>query len=205
MGTPKLLLASSSIYRRELLQKLGIDFSWDAPNIDESPRTNESPTQLALRLAEQKAKALSSQYPNHLVIGSDQVAAIGNRTLGKPYNHDAAVLQLQGFSGREVTFITGLCLYNTATGKCQLKADHFKVKFRSLNTGQIENYLRREQPYDCSGSFKSEGLGICLFEKMEGKDPNSLIGLPLIELTGMLMNEGIDPLSQSHPNQKPVP
>jgi MAF protein len=203
MGTPKLLLASSSIYRRQLLQKLGIDFSWESPNIDESARENESPVQLVLRLAEQKARALSSQYPNHLVIGSDQVATIDNRALGKPYNHDAAVLQLQGFSGREVTFITGLCLYNTATGKCQLKADHFKVKFRNLNTGQIENYLRREQPYDCSGSFKSEGLGICLFEKMEGKDPNSLIGLPLIELTGMLMNEGIDPLL--NPNQKPVP
>ncbi|WP_062067246.1 Maf family protein [Cellvibrio sp. OA-2007] len=196
MKKPKILLASSSSYRRELLQKLGLTFNWDSPNIDESHRSNESPTALALRLAESKARHLANTYPNHLIIGSDQVATIDNQIIGKPHTHAAAFSQLASFRQREVTFITGLCLLNSATNRIQLSAETYKVKFRQFTDTQIENYLQREQPYDCAGSFKSEGLGICLFEKFEGDDPNTLIGLPLIALTRMLINEEVDPLDQ---------
>lgn len=195
MQKKNILLASSSAYRRQLLQKLGLEFSWAAPAIDESPKPDESPIDLVLRLAEQKAKALSNEYPNHLIIGSDQVATIDNQIIGKPCIHSVASSQLTAFSSREVTFLTSICLYNSLTRNTQLRVDSYRVRFRQLTASQIENYLQREQPYDCAGSFKSEGLGICLFEKMEGKDPNTLIGLPLIELTQMLMNEDVDPLS----------
>ncbi len=195
MQKNNILLASSSAYRRQLLQKLGLEFSWVAPAIDESPNPTEHPIDLVLRLAEQKAKALSKDHPNHLIIGSDQVATLDDQIIGKPYNHVVASNQLKAFSNKEITFLTSICLYNSRTGRTQLEVDSYKVKFRQLTPTQIENYLQKEQPYDCAGSFKSEGLGICLLEKMEGKDPNTLIGLPLIELTQMLMNEGIDPLS----------
>ncbi len=196
MKKTKILLASSSSYRRELLQKLGLAFNWDSPNIEESHRSNESPTALALRLAESKARHLANTYHNHLIIGSDQVATIDNQIIGKPHTHAAAFSQLASFRQREVTFITGLCLLNPIANRIQLRAETYKVKFRQLTDTQIENYLQREQPYDCAGSFKSEGLGICLFEKLEGDDPNTLIGLPLIALTQMLINEGVDPLDQ---------
>ena len=197
MNEPKLILASSSIYRRNILKKLGMEFSWATPDIDETPLPNEHPTQLVQRLAQQKAEKLAETYSNHLIIGSDQVASIDGQILGKPLTHEAAISQLKKCSGREVTFITGLCLYNSQSRRIQLSADTYSVKFRRLTTEQIENYLRREQPYDCAGSFKSEGFGICLFEKMEGKDPNTLVGLPLIDLIDMLINEGIDPLMMS--------
>lgn len=197
MNKPKLILASSSIYRRNILKKLGMEFSWAIPDINETPHPNEQPTQLVQRLAQQKAEKLAEAYPNHLIIGSDQVASIDGQILGKPMNHEAAISQLKHCSGREVTFITGLCLHNSHSGQVQLSADTYSVKFRSLTPEQIENYLCREQPYDCAGSFKSEGFGICLFEKMEGKDPNTLVGLPLIDLIDMLINEGIDPLMMS--------
>jgi septum formation protein len=195
MKKTKILLASSSPYRRELLQKLGLTFDWDNPNIDES-HINENPTALVLRLAESKARHLASTYPNHLIIGSDQVATVDNQIIGKPRTHAAAFCQLANFRQREVTFMTGLCLLNPITNRIQTSVETYKVRFRQLTDTQIENYLQREQPYDCAGSFKSEGLGICLFEKLEGDDPNTLIGLPLIALTRMLINEGVDPLDQ---------
>lgn len=196
----RILLASGSTHRRELLSKLGLDFTWQSPDVDETPHPGESPTELALRLAEAKAKALKESYRHHLIIGSDQVAVQDNNIIGKPHTHEAACQQLENFSGNTLTFLTSLCLYNTKTGNTQLALDNYQVKFRKLNSEQIESYLRKEQPYDCAGSFKSEGLGICLFEKIEGKDPNTLVGLPLIELTRMLLNEGIDVLLQPLPS-----
>ncbi len=193
----KILLASSSIYRRQILGKLGLDFEWKSPAIDESPLESEQPTSLVRRLAESKARHFAARYPQHLIIGSDQIATIDNQILGKPHTHEAAFLQLSSFRQRAVTFLTGLCLFNPATNCTQVSVEICKVRFRNLTDLQIENYLYREQPYDCAGSFKSEGLGICLFEQFEGDDPNTLIGLPLIALTRMLANEGADPLDQS--------
>lgn len=192
----KILLASSSLYRRQLLEKLGVPFEWESPDIDESPKIGEPPTQLVRRLAETKARHFANRYQNHLIIGSDQVATIDNEILGKPHTHEKAFAQLGRFRGREAVFITGLCLFNPATNRTQSSTETYKVKFRHLTDTQIENYLRREKPYDCAGSFKSEGLGICLFEHFEGEDPNTLIGLPLIALTRMLADEGLDPLDQ---------
>ena len=196
MTSPKILLASSSPYRRQLLQKLGLNFDWESPEIDESHQPGESPSQLVHRLAEAKARRLASTYPNHLIIGSDQVATIDNHPLGKPHTHANAVTQLRSFRQREVTFLTGLCLFNPTTNHIQTGIETYKVRFRNLSDEQIENYLQREKPYDCAGSFKSEGLGICLFEQLAGDDPNTLTGLPLITLTRMLANEGVDPLNQ---------
>lgn len=194
MSQPKLLLASASPYRRQLLQKLGIEFSWAASNANETPKANESPTELVSRLAQLKAEQLAVDFPQHLIIGCDQVAVFSDEIVGKPGTHEAATRQLQRLCGNEVQFIVGLCLHNSRTGITQLSTDSCKVKLRKLSNIQIENYLRYDQPYDCAGSFKSEALGICLLEKIEGKDPNTLIGLPLIELTQMLINEGVDPL-----------
>ena len=196
MIKPKILLASSSLYRRQLLQKLGICFEWESPNIDESQKSDENPASLVRRLAETKARHLASTFSDYLIIGSDQVATINNQIIGKPHTHEAAFSQLSNFSQREVVFMTGLCLFNPAANRIQTSTETYKVKFRKLTETRIENYLQRDQPYDCAGSFKSEGLGICLFEKFEGDDPNTLIGLPLIGLTRMLANEGIDPLDQ---------
>lgn len=196
MTNPKILLASSSPYRRQLLKKLGLSFEWTSPDIDESHQPKEEPAQLVHRLAEAKARHLASAYPNHLIIGSDQIATIDNYILGKPHTHAAAVAQLSSFRQHEITFLTGVCLFNPTANRIQTSIETYKVRFRNLTDTQIENYLQREKPYDCAGSFKSEGLGICLFENFEGNDPNTLIGLPLIALTRMLTNEGIDPLDQ---------
>jgi septum formation protein len=196
MIKPKILLASSSPYRRQLLQKLGLVFEWASPNADESRQPDEPPAQLVRRLAEVKARHLANTYPDHLIIGSDQTATIDDLIIGKPHTHPNAVAQLSSFRQREVTFMTGLCLFNPAANRIQTSVETYRVKFRNLSNEQIENYLQREQPYDCAGSFKSEGLGICLFEQLEGNDPNTLVGLPLIALTRMLANEGIDPLNQ---------
>jgi len=192
---PALVLASSSPFRRELLSRLGVEFSSVAPEIDETPLPEETPEALVLRLAERKALAVGETHPNALIIGSDQVATLDERILGKPGNHTRALEQLQQASGRRVTFYTGLCLYNSAGGSRQRCCETFHVHFRELDTGEIENYLRKETPYNCAGSFKSEGLGICLFQGMEGRDPTSLIGLPLIQLVNMLRNEGLDVLA----------
>lgn len=196
MIKPKILLASSSLYRRQLLQKLGLAFEWASPDIDESRQPDENPTQLVRRLAEAKARHLANTYPDHLIIGSDQVATIDDLIIGKPHTHFNAVAQLSSFRQREVIFMTGLCLFNPAIDRIQTSVEIYRVRFRALSDEQIENYLRREQPYDCAGSFKSEGLGICLFEQLEGEDPNTLVGLPLITLTRMLATEGVDPLDQ---------
>lgn len=188
---PQLVLASTSPFRKQLLQKLGLDFVTDSPEIDESRLEGESPEQLVARLAEEKARAVAARRPQSLIIGSDQVAVIDGEILGKPGSHDRAVTQLKAASGRRVTFLTALCLYNSTTGDSQLEVVPFGVVFRELSDMQIENYLQAEQPYNCAGSFKSEALGIALFEKLEGDDPNTLIGLPLIRLVRMLEAEGV--------------
>lgn len=187
----QLVLASTSPYRKELLQRLGLEFITAAPNVDEARRPAETPEQLVRRLAEEKARIVANKFPDALIIGSDQVAVIDAEILTKPGTHENAVRQLQRCSGQSVTFLTGLCLCNARSGKAHTEVVPFRVHFRPLNTTQIENYLRREQPYNCAGSFKSEGLGIALFERLEGDDPAALIGLPLIRLTRMLEREGI--------------
>ncbi len=189
-----IILASSSVYRRQLLNKLGINYRWQAPDIDEAPIGGESPTELVKRLSKFKAMALAPHYPTGLIIGSDQVASLENQILGKPGNHANAKAQLETVSGKQVTFFTGLTLYNATTRTTQTCCEIYQVTFRQLTEAQIENYLQREQPYDCAGSFKSEGLGIALFDTLNGRDPNTLIGLPLIALIDMLNREGIEVL-----------
>lgn len=188
--TVPIILASTSPFRRELLGRLNLPFETAAPDTDEQPLANESATELVRRLAEAKARAIGSSE-NGLVIGSDQVATCGDEILGKPGTHERAREQLEKLSGQRVVFQTGLCLLNSGTDHVQLEVVPFTVQFRELNSQQIEHYLLQDQPYNCAGSFKSEGLGITLFESMEGDDPTALIGLPLICLTSMLANEGI--------------
>lgn len=189
MNCMQLVLASSSPFRRALLDKLEVPFVTCSPDIDESPLPGESPESTALRLSEAKARAAAVLYPEALIIGSDQVATLDGRPFGKPGNHENAVRQLQEMRGRTVTFLTGLCLLNAKTGRVQLCGVPTHVSFRDLSDAQIEAYLRREQPYNCAGSAKSEGLGIALIAKMEGSDPAALIGLPLIALCDMFENE----------------
>jgi len=193
--TRSLVLASTSPYRSALLGRLGLDFTTAAPQVDERPRPGEPPQVLVLRLAEAKARAVAHDHPESLIIGSDQVACIDDRILGKPGNRERAVAQLERASGRCVTFQTGLCLLNAATGRAQAVVEPFRVHFRPLTRARIEAYLDREEPYNCAGSFKSEGLGVALFERLEGEDPSALIGLPLIRLVTLLASEGLDPLS----------
>ncbi len=187
----RLILGSTSPFRRELLHKLGLSFEVDAPDIDESRHEDETPEDFVRRLAVDKAKAVAARHEDSLVIGSDQVACIGPNILGKPGTRENAISQLTDASGQRVSFYTGLCLFNSHTGKIQVVCEPFHVYFRDLSREQIERYLDAEEPYNCAGSFKSEGLGISLFTKMEGDDPNALIGLPLIRLIGMLQQEGI--------------
>lgn len=192
--TYALVLASSSPFRRELLARLGIPFEAIAPQLDETPLPNESPQQLVGRLALAKARAVALQRPSALVIGSDQVAVYAGALVGKPGDHETAVRQLRAASGQKVTLYTGLVLLNAASGRIQTDVVPFGIRFRTLTDEQIENYLRREQPYQCAGSVKSEGLGIALLESFEGDDPNALIGLPLIRLVRMLEAEGVRPV-----------
>lgn len=189
-----IILASSSPYRRQLLEKLGVAYEWESPNIDEQPQPDESPTDLVVRLAKQKALALAVRYPNHLIIGSDQVALLDDRILGKPGNLLKAREQLSAASGRKLTFLTGLCLLNSASMTSQTCCEPYEVTFRNLTAAHIDFYLEHEQPFDCAGSFKVEGLGISLFKALHGNDPNTLIGLPLIVLIDMLNNEGVSVL-----------
>jgi 7-methyl-GTP pyrophosphatase len=186
-----LVLASTSIYRKELLMRLGLPFVTAAPDVDESPTSDESPHRLVLRLAEAKARVVAPQHPDALIIGSDQVATVENQILGKPGGHAQAVAQLRLASGKRLQFLTGLCLFNALTGLAQTEVVPFAVVFRALDARRIENYLRREKPYHCAGSFKSESLGIALCERLEGDDPTALMGLPLIRLTRMLEREGV--------------
>ena len=185
-----LILASTSPFRSELLERLGIRFTTAAPDIDESARPGEKPSRLVARLAEAKARAIGASHTG-LIIGSDQVATTGNDILGKPGTHEKAVEQLKYLSGKQVCFHTGLCLLNTETDSADVAVVPFSVEFRQLGESQIEHYLRADQPYNCAGSFKAEGLGITLFERMQGDDPTALIGLPLITLTSMLRSAGI--------------
>ena len=186
-----LLLASSSIYRRELLARLQLPFICSSPDIDESHQSGESAIDLVKRLAEAKARALADGHPAHLIIGSDQVAALDGRIIGKPHTFDKAREQLLAASGNRVTFLTGLALLNSQTGTCQIDCIPFTVHMRPLDPARIERYLNAEQPYDCAGSFKAEGLGVSLFQSTEGPDATSLVGLPLIRLVDMLLAEGV--------------
>jgi len=196
---PPLILASGSPYRHALLRQLGLEFSAESADISERPLAHESPDALALRLARGKARALKTKYPNAFIIGSDQAAWADGKILGKPEGFDKALTQLQHCRGKTVIFYTGLCLYDSSTDTEQLAVETYRVKFRRLSDTQLSHYLQREQPYDCAGSFKAEGLGITLFESMSGSDPNTLIGLPLIRLTSMLCEVGLDPLGAAPP------
>lgn len=187
----KIVLASTSVFRKQLLEKLNIEFETASPDIDESALPGETPQQLVERLSLLKAKAIANDFPDSLIIGSDQVACNDGKILNKPGNFEKALKQLQDASGKAVTFYTGLTVFNSSNGATQTICDTFKVHFRNLNNEQITRYLEQEEPYNCAGSFKSEGFGISLFEKLEGNDPNALIGLPLIQLVRMLDNEGV--------------
>jgi MAF protein len=186
-----IVLASSSPYRRDLLNRLKVTFEHCAPAIDELPYPGEAAAELVARLSLEKAQALRHQYPAHLVIGSDQVATFGEQILGKPMTHERAFAQLKEVSGGSVRFLTGLTLLNTYTAAVQTDVVMFTVHFRTLDNATIERYLRTEEPYDCAGSFKAEGLGVSLFRGTEGADASSLIGLPLIRLIDMLHQEGV--------------
>ena len=191
MQPQQLILASSSPYRRELLAKLGLDFASVSPDIDESPKSDEDAEQLVARLALDKARAVAACNPEALIIASDQVALLEGQILGKPGDHATAKGQLARASGQQVRFLTSLILFDATNGDYQLEVVPFSVYFRPLSEAEIEGYLHKERPYDCAGAFKSEGLGITLFQRLEGDDPNALIGLPLIRLCGMLRKRGI--------------
>jgi MAF protein len=194
--TLPLILGSSSSYRRMLLERLRIPFVWASPNIDETPLPNENVQTMTARLAAAKAQALVATYPQALIIGSDQACVLDGeaKIIGKPGNFDKARQQLLACSGRSVSFHTSLVLLNSQTAVFQSSHDVFTVRFRQLADAEICRYLELEQPYDCAGSFKAEGLGIALFEGMTGNDFHSLIGLPLISLCNMLRQNGLDPL-----------
>lgn len=187
----RLLLASTSKYRRALLERLGVAFEVAAPGVDEQPLPGEAPADSAVRLAILKARALQAQFPEALIIGSDQVAAAGNERLDKPGNHANAVRQLRLLSGRSAEFHTAVALLDAASDRVESRLVPCRVTFRALDEARIEAYLRREQPYDCAASAKAEGLGIALIERIETDDPTALIGLPLIALTGMLERAGL--------------
>jgi len=190
----KLILASTSPYRKALLERLQVDFACDSPDIDEAPLAGESVQHMVERLARLKAEAVAGKYPDALIIGSDQSAVLDGEVLTKSGNFENAVKQLQKASGKRIVFQTGLCLLNAKTGNSQTACVPYTVVFKPLSQDMIEHYLKKEQPYNCAGSFKSEGLGIALFDKFEGEDPNALIGLPLIKLIEMLGNEGFSVL-----------
>ena len=191
---PQIVLASTSKYRRELLARLGLPFEIAAPQVDETALPQEAPQDTARRLAEAKARAVALRFPQAMVIGSDQVAVLEGMPLGKPGNHATALRQLKAMRGKEVVFHTALCLCNAASGQAQTRVVPFCVRFRDYSDAEIERYLQREQPYDCAGSARCEGLGIALIAQMRGDDPNALIGLPLIALTEMLAAQGVSVL-----------
>ncbi len=197
MSAPSLILASSSRYRRELLQRLRLSFESISPDLDESPLPGEAPADLARRLALAKAQAVASIHPDAVVIGSDQVADLDGQAIGKPGTHERATAQLRQMSGRRVVFQTAVAVVRRDTGyqRCELAA--VAVEFRALADEQIERYLRLEQPYDCAGSAKCETLGIALLAAIHSDDPTALVGLPLIRTSMMLREAGIDPLGAS--------
>jgi MAF protein len=196
----KLILGSSSPYRKALLERLKIPFECHSPNIDESPLPQEHAINLVKRLTIAKAFAvhnerLQSQHPiDAIIITSDQVAVLNQQILGKPLTEDKAIQQLSAFSGQKVSFLTGLCTFKQLDQSYQYILSEYHVHFRHLTQQEIRHYVAIEQPLDCAGSFKCEGLGVCLFDKMEGNDPNSLIGLPLITLSKLLREQGVNPI-----------
>jgi MAF protein len=196
----KLILGSSSPYRKALLERLNLTFECHSPNIDESPLEQESASDLVERLTIAKAFAVGNERlqnndtQNAIIIASDQVAVLDNQILGKPITEENAIRQLTRFSGRKVSFLTGLCVFNQQDNTYKYILNKYHVYFRHLEHDEIQRYITIEQPLDCAGSFKCEGLGVCLFEKMEGDDPNSLIGLPLISLCKLLKDQGINPI-----------
>lgn len=191
MNSQLLVLASTSIYRNELLRRLQLPFETTAPNVEESPQPGESARETSVRLAQEKARAVAARHPDALIIGSDQVALLEGQQLGKPLNHDNAVMQLRAMRGKTTCFYTAVTLLNSKTGNMQTEVAENRVTLRDLSDAEIEDYLRKEQPYHCAGSAKSEGLGIALISSITGDDPNALIGLPLILLAGMLRRENV--------------
>ena len=186
-----LALASTSPFRRTLLEKLQLPFETLTPDVDETRHENEDPASMVMRLSEAKARAGAKDFPDALIIGSDQVAVCDKEVLGKPGNHEKACQQLARLSGQRVDFLTGLSLFDAASNKVRTDLVTYAVTFRKLTTEQIDRYLRADQPYNCAGSFKSEALGISLFEAMHGDDPNALMGLPLIRLVSWLNEAGV--------------
>ncbi|MEN3755110.1 Maf family protein [Mangrovibacter yixingensis] len=191
-----IILASTSVFRRDLLNRLALPFTCASPNTDETPMVGETSDQLVTRLAADKARSLAETYPNHLIIGSDQVCLLNNTITGKPHTDENAVKQLLAAQGKKVRFSTGIALLNTQTNHIQVDVEHVDVWFRSLSESEIRRYVTLEQPLHCAGSFKCEGLGITLFERIDSRDPNTLIGLPLIRLCEMLRAAGADPLAE---------
>ncbi len=185
-----IILASSSSYRRQLLARLGISFTCQNPDIDETPSPSETPEQLAARLSQEKAAAIAHKSPDSLIIASDQVAVLNNSILHKPVSADRAFRQLKTASGQTVSFLTGLCLHSPS-GDIHTEVIRYRVQFRQLTDREIHRYIEKDQPLDCAGSFKWEQLGISLFEKMEGEDPTALEGLPLIRLSALLRKHGL--------------
>jgi septum formation protein len=191
LNSQLLVLASSSVYRHELLKRLNLPFETISPDVDETPLPQESARATSVRLAQVKARAVAGKYPDALIIGSDQVALLEGTQLGKPLTHDNAVRQLSAMRGKTTHFYTALTLLNSRTGHMQTEVAENFVTLRELSDEEIENYLLREQPYHCAGSAKTEGLGIALISRISGDDPNALIGLPLILLVGMLQRENV--------------
>jgi MAF protein len=194
---PRILLASTSAYRRQLLARLGVAFEVRDPRVDESPHPGEAAQDLVARLAEDKARSGGAGEHDALVIGADQVAVLDGHILGKPGNAEVNRRQLQRAAGRRVQFYTGLCLFATGDARARVEVVPFAVQFRKLTSAQIAAYVEREQAFDCAGGFRCEGLGSALFEHMEGSDPSALVGLPLLCLTKMLASEGVDVLLQT--------
>jgi septum formation protein len=191
LNSQPLVLASTSIYRSQLLSTLQIPFQTAAPNVDETPLQGEDSRQTSIRLSQLKAQAVAQSFPNALIIGSDQIALLDGVQLGKPLTHENAVRQLRAMQGKTVVFHTALTLLNSADGTMQTELSETHVSFRHLSDDEIERYLNKEQPYNCAGSAKAEGLGIALISRIEGDDPNALIGLPLINLVTMLKKQNV--------------
>lgn len=199
-GQPPLILGSSSPYRRELLSRLGLPFEVMTPDIDESPRPGETPDATALRLSQEKARTIALRAPGRLIIGSDQVATLDGAQIGKPGNHENAMKQLQAMRGRRVIFHSALCLWDGRDAEPAIQIENVRtlVDFRDLPDAELDAYLRIEQPYDCAGSAKNEGLGIAILERIESSDPTALTGLPLIALTNMLRQRGVAFFAMQH-------
>ena len=192
MPAPRLILASTSPYRRELLARLRLPFEVASPGVDETPRAGESPSELVVRLAREKARAVAARYGDALVIGADQVAVLGDEVLSKPLAHDNAVQQLRAMRGRRASFLTAVAVVRGSDGETRARLVPCHVEFRNYSEEVIDRYLRVEQPYDCAGAAKIEGLGIALVRRIDGEDPTALIGLPLIALVDLLGELGFD-------------